>query len=59
MKIKETLTEESLFLVLNALLIPFLKKAKGDYWSIWQRQIYNGTVISGVYSLLVSIIVNF
>ena len=28
---KNILTKESPFLVLNALLIPFLKKAKGDY----------------------------
>ena len=57
---KKKLIEESLFPVLNALLIPFLKKLKSDHLKSGALGKYKfKTIISDLFSILVSIIANF
>ena len=59
-KSKKNLIEESLFPVLNALLIPFLKKLKSDHLRSRALGKYKfKTIISDLFSILVSIIANF
>ena len=57
---KKNLIEESLFPVLNALLIPFLKKLKSDHLKSRALGKYKfKTISSDLFSILVSIIANF
>ena len=59
-KSKKNLIEESLFPVLNALLIPFSKKLKSDHLRSRALGKYKfKTIISDLFSILVSIIANF
>ena len=59
-KSKKNLIEESLFPVLNALLIPFLKKLKSDHLRSRALGKYKfKTTVSDLFSILVSIIANF
>ena len=59
-KSKKNLIEESLFPVLNALLISFLKKLKSDHLRSRALGKYKfKTIISDLFSILVSIIANF
>ena len=57
MKRKKTLTKDSRFPVLNALLVPFLKERRVILRAHGKHKFI--TVISDLFSLLVSIIVNF
>ena len=57
---KKNLIEESLFPVLNALLISFLKKLKRDHLKSRALGKYKfKTISSDLFSILVSIIANF
>ena len=59
-KSEKNLIEESLFPVLNALLIPFSKKLKSDHLTSRALGKYKfKTIISDLFSILVSIIANF
>ena len=59
-KSKKNLIEESLFPVLNALLIPFSRKLKSDHLRSRALGKYKfKTIISDLFSILVSIIANF